>query len=119
MDVKITLKNDSQQKCLSIFLVGIQFLRYGYLMVQKKNIRYTFCEALREHTMKMIHFKKKKMMLLTNEQQESLIFLLIILLKEFIKLNAKMDMFIKNGECAELNAKIVSVVWNAQMLELM
>ena len=69
--------------------------------------------------MKIIHFKKKKMMLQTNEQQESLIFLLIILLKEFIKLNAKMDMFIKNAECAELNTKIVSVVWNAQMLKLM
>ena len=30
-----------------------------------------FCESLREHTMKIINFKKQKMMLLTNEQQES------------------------------------------------
>ena len=31
----------------------------------------TFCESLREHTMKIINFKKKKMKLLTKEQQES------------------------------------------------
>ena len=30
-----------------------------------------FCEFLREHSMKIINFKKKKMKLLTNEQQES------------------------------------------------
>ena len=30
-----------------------------------------FCESLREHAMKVIHFKKKKMKLLTKEQQES------------------------------------------------
>ena len=30
-----------------------------------------FCEFLREHTMKIIDFKKKKMNLLTKEQQES------------------------------------------------
>ena len=30
-----------------------------------------FCEFLREHTMKIINFKKKKMNLLTKEQQES------------------------------------------------
>ena len=30
-----------------------------------------FCESLREHTMKIINFKKKKMKLLTTEQQES------------------------------------------------
>ena len=33
-----------------------------------------FCESLREHTMKIINFKKKKMKLLTKEQQESVIF---------------------------------------------
>ena len=30
-----------------------------------------FCESLREHTMKIINFKKKKMKLLKKEQQES------------------------------------------------
>ena len=30
-----------------------------------------FCEFLREHTVKIINFKKKKMKLLTKEQQES------------------------------------------------
>ena len=30
-----------------------------------------FCEFLREHSMKIINFKKKKMKLLTKEQQES------------------------------------------------
>ena len=30
-----------------------------------------FCEFLREHTMRIINFKKKKMKLLTKEQQES------------------------------------------------
>ena len=30
-----------------------------------------FCEALREHGMKIINFKKKKLKLLTKEQQES------------------------------------------------
>ena len=30
-----------------------------------------FCEVLREHAMKLIHFKKKKMKLLTKNQQES------------------------------------------------
>ena len=29
-----------------------------------------FCESLRDHTMKIINFKKKKMKLLTKEQQE-------------------------------------------------
>ena len=29
------------------------------------------CESLKEHTMKIINFKKKKMKLLTKEQQES------------------------------------------------
>ena len=48
MDVKITLKIHSQQKLLK-----------------------TFCESLREHTMKIINFKKKKMKFLTNEQQSS------------------------------------------------
>ena len=31
----------------------------------------TFCEYLREHTMKITNFKKKKMNLLRKEQQES------------------------------------------------
>ena len=30
-----------------------------------------FCESLREHSMKVINFKKKKMKLLTKKQQES------------------------------------------------
>ena len=30
-----------------------------------------FCEFLREHTMKIISFRKKKMKLLTKEQEES------------------------------------------------
>ena len=30
-----------------------------------------FCESLREHSMKIIYFKKKTMKLLTKEQQES------------------------------------------------
>ena len=30
-----------------------------------------FCEFLREHSMKIINFKKKKMECLTKEQQES------------------------------------------------
>ena len=30
-----------------------------------------FCESLREHAMKIIHFKKKKMKLLIKEQHES------------------------------------------------
>ena len=30
-----------------------------------------FCESLREHTMKILNFKKKKMNPLTEEQQES------------------------------------------------
>ena len=30
-----------------------------------------FCESVREHTKKIINFKKKKMKLLTQEQQES------------------------------------------------
>ena len=31
----------------------------------------TFCQSLREHSMKIINFKKKKMKLLTKEQEES------------------------------------------------
>ena len=31
----------------------------------------TFCEFLKEHAMKVIHFKKKKMKLLTKEQLKS------------------------------------------------
>ena len=30
-----------------------------------------FCQSLRDHSMKIINFKKKKMKLLTKEQQES------------------------------------------------
>ena len=36
-----------------------------------KDFMKKFCESLREHTMKMINFRKKKMNLLTKEQQES------------------------------------------------
>ena len=31
----------------------------------------SFCESFRQHTMKMINFKKKKMKLSTNKQKES------------------------------------------------
>ena len=40
-------------------------------MYRGKDCMKTFCEFLREHTMKTINFKKKKMKLLTKEQQES------------------------------------------------
>ena len=39
---------------------------YRYKDFMKK-----FCESLREHTIKIINFKKKKMKLLTKEQKES------------------------------------------------
>ena len=44
--------------------------------------------------------------------------LLIILLKEFIKLNANMNMIIKNVKPVELTTKIVSVVLNTQTLKI-
>ena len=44
--------------------------------------------------------------------------LLIILLKEFIKLNANMNMIIKNVKPVELTAKIVSVILNTQTLKI-
>ena len=37
----------------------------------------------------------------------------------FIILNINMDMIIKNGKCVELNAKIVSVFWNIQLLKML
>ena len=40
-------------------------------MYRGKDCMKTFCEFLREHTMKTINFKKKKMKLLPKEQQES------------------------------------------------
>ena len=36
-----------------------------------KDCMKTFCESLREHTMKIVYFKKKKMKLLTKKKQES------------------------------------------------
>ena len=44
--------------------------------------------------------------------------LLIILLKEFKKLNAKMNTIIKHAKCVELSTKIVSVVLNTQTLKM-
>ena len=44
--------------------------------------------------------------------------LLIILLKEFIKLNANMDMITKNVERVELNTKIESIASNTQTLKM-
>ena len=50
----------------------------SFKSMQNKNDVYTgkdfikkFCESLREHTVKIISFKKKKVKLLTKEQQES------------------------------------------------
>ena len=42
----------------------------------------------------------------------------IIVLKEFIKLNLKMNMVIKHVKRVELNAKIVSAFLNAQTLKM-
>ena len=36
-----------------------------------KDCMKNFCESLREHEMKIIHFENKKMKLLTKEQEES------------------------------------------------
>ena len=44
--------------------------------------------------------------------------LLIILLKEFIKLNANMDMITKNVERVELNTIIKSIASNTQTLKM-
>ena len=44
--------------------------------------------------------------------------LLIILLKEFIKLNASMDMIIKNMKRMKLSANTVSAVSNTQTLKM-
>ena len=41
MDVKIFLVNLPQQRKVNIFRVGIQFLQYGHLMVEKINMVYT------------------------------------------------------------------------------
>ena len=44
--------------------------------------------------------------------------MLTLSLKEFIKLNVIMDTIIKTVKCAELNTKIVIVVWNIQSLKI-
>ena len=44
--------------------------------------------------------------------------LLIILLKEFIKLNVKMDIIIKNTKQVELNTKIATAFLNTQALKI-
>ena len=36
-----------------------------------KTVGNAFCQSLRDHSMKIINFKKKKMKLLTKEQEES------------------------------------------------
>ena len=41
MDVKVILKNNLQQKQVNIFLVGIQCLQDGRLMVKKISMIYT------------------------------------------------------------------------------
>ena len=41
------------------------------MMYAEVNCIKRVCEFLREHSMKIINFKKKKMKLLTKEQQES------------------------------------------------
>ena len=40
-------------------------------LYRSKDCMNMFCESLREHSMKIISFKKKKMKLLTKKQQES------------------------------------------------
>ena len=79
MDVKIILKIQSQQKVgehipsrfsmstISSFK-NIENMNDVY---RGKDCIKNFCEPLREHTMKIINFKKKKIKLLTKEQQES------------------------------------------------
>ena len=44
--------------------------------------------------------------------------LLIILLKEFIKLNVKMNIIIKSLKCVELNLTIVTAFLNTQALKM-
>ena len=44
--------------------------------------------------------------------------LLITLLKEFIKLNANMDMIIENAKHVELNTKLLSAVLNRKSLRM-
>ena len=44
--------------------------------------------------------------------------LLTFFLKEFIKLNVKADMIIKNVKLAELNTKIINAVLNTQTLNM-
>ena len=47
-----------------------------------------FCEFLREHTMKIINFKKKKMKLLTKEHQDHMkIQKSVIFVKKNLKVN--------------------------------
>ena len=49
--------------------------------------------------------------------QASYQILLLTLLKEFMKLNIDSDMIIKNVNFAELNTKIATAFWNAQILK--
>ena len=44
--------------------------------------------------------------------------LLIILLEDFIKLNANMDVIIKNTKRLELNTKVMSAALNTQILKM-
>ena len=44
--------------------------------------------------------------------------LLMILLKEFVKLNANMDVIIKNVKRLELNTKVMSAALNTQILKM-
>ena len=39
-------------------------------------------------------------------------------LKEFINVNAKMDMITKNGKRVELNTKIVHAVFNTRVIKI-
>ena len=65
MSVKIILKNHPQLKQVNTFSADNQFLQYGNLMdgIENKNAvgrgengMETFCESLREHTMKISNF---------------------------------------------------------------
>ena len=68
MDVKIFLQNHLPQKRVSIFHQVFQCLQYRHLVKGIENKMKKFCESLREHTIKIMNFKKKK--LLTNEEQK-------------------------------------------------
>ena len=81
---RLAFKKSSTTKVGDIFLVGIQYLRYGlyssygWVNVENKHEVYRsqdcmkkFRKSLREHAIKITNFEKKEIIPLTNEKLES------------------------------------------------